>query len=143
LIHPSKRYFIMKTIALFALTLVVYVLLDLSFINLFAKNFIQQQVGPLLAPKPDLVAGGVFYLIFIAGILYFCILPAQSGDRALLNGAFFGLVTYATYELGNKSLLNNWPLPLVLVDIAWGVFVGAVVSWAGYKLGNYFNWMPI
>ncbi len=131
----------MKTIALFALTLVVYVLLDLSFLNLFAKNFIQQQVGPMLAPKPDLVAGGFFYLIFIAGILYFCILPSQSAGDALFKGAFFGLVTYATYELVNKSLLKDWPLALVLVDMAWGVFVGAVVSWAGYWLGGKFGWL--
>jgi uncharacterized membrane protein len=131
----------MKTIALFAITLVVYVLLDLSFLNLFAKGFIHRQVGPMLAPKPDLVAAGIFYLIFIAGILYFCILPAQTEGDALLKGAFFGLVTYATYELVNKSLLKDWPLALVLVDMAWGVFVGAMVSWAGYWLGGRFGWV--
>jgi uncharacterized membrane protein len=131
----------MKTIALFALTLVVYMLLDLSFLNLFAKGFIHRQVGPMLAPKPDLVAAGIFYLIFIAGILYFCILPATSAGEAMFKGAFFGLVTYATYELVNKSLLKDWPLALVLVDMAWGVFVGAVVAWAGYLLGIKFGWL--
>ena len=127
----------MKTAFHFFFTLVVYALLDLAFINLFARSFIQRQVGPMLARKPDLVAAGIFYLIFVAGILYFCVYPAPNAGRALLNGAFLGLVTYSTYELVNKSLLANWPLPLVLVDIAWGIFAGALVSWAGFKIGGF------
>ena len=126
----------MKAIFHFLLSLLVYAMLDLAFINLFAREFIQRQVGAMLAPKPDLVAAGVFYLIFVAGILYFWVYPATSAGKALFNGAFFGLVTYATYELVNKSLLANWPLPLVVVDMAWGVVVGALVGWAGFKIGG-------
>ncbi len=120
----------------FLLTLLLYAACDLAFINGFAKNFIRQQVGWLLAPSPDLVAAGLFYLVFTAGLLYFCAAPAQSGGRAALNGAFFGLVTYATYELVNKSLLDRWPMALVLVDLAWGVIVGAVVSWGSWKMAQ-------
>jgi uncharacterized membrane protein len=118
----------------FVLTLLVYALFDLAFINLFARDFIRRQVGGLLAEQPDLVAGVLFYLIFTVGLLYFCIEPAQSGGRAAFNGALFGLVTYATYELVNRALLANWPLALVVVDLAWGVFVGAVVSWVGFQI---------
>ncbi len=132
----------MKLFFLFLVTLVIYAALDLAFINLFAKAFIQRQVGWLLAPRPDLKAAVAFYLIFVAGILYFCIWPAQNAGRALLNGAFFGLVTYATYELVNKSLLDRWPLALVLVDMAWGAFAGAVVSWAGWKIGRWMGGLP-
>ena len=124
----------MKTLLLFMLTLAVYAALDLAFINLFAKDFIQRQVGPVLAAKPDLAAAGIFYLIFVAALLYFCVFPAATLPRAAWNGAFFGLVTYATYELVNRSLLAGWPLALVCVDIAWGVFVGTVVSAAGFWL---------
>ena len=125
----------MNRIVHFLATLLLYAMCDLAFINLFAQNFIREQVGPLLAPAPDLVAAGVFYLIFTGGLLYFCVWPAPDAGKALLNGALFGLVTYATYELVNKSLLAGWPLRLVLVDMAWGVFVGAVVSW-----GSWYIW---
>lgn len=133
----------MKILMLFLFTLVCYALLDLAFINLFAKAFIQRQVGWLLAPRPDLAAAVIFYLIFVAGILYFCILPATNTTRALLNGAFFGLVTYATYELVNKSLLDRWPWPLVLVDLAWGVFVGTAVSWLGWRFARWAGISPL
>lgn len=127
----------MKTLYWFVLSLLLYAACDLAFINLFAKSFIGRQVGWLLAPQPDLKAAALFYLIFVGGLLYFCIWPAATAAKALQNGAFFGLVTYATYELVNKSLLDRWPWPLVWVDLAWGIAVGAVVSWASWKLGRY------
>jgi uncharacterized membrane protein len=126
----------MKTLLLFVLTGLIYMALDLVFINVLAKDLIQREISHLLAPKPDLIAAVTFYVIFIAGILYFCVWPAQTAGKALFNGAFLGLIAYATYELVNKSLLNNWSLTLVIVDIAWGVFVGAVVSWAGWMIGR-------
>ena len=125
----------MKTIGHFLLTLGTYAVFDLAFINLFAKKFIQNQVGWLLAPQPDLKAAALFYLIFTGGILYFCVWPAPNASKALANGALFGLVTYATYELVNKALLDRWPWPLVAVDLLWGAAVGAAVSWVSWKFG--------
>jgi uncharacterized membrane protein len=87
-----------------------------------------------MADKPDWVAAGVFYLIYAAGLLYFCVNPANSGARAAFNGAFFGLVAYATYELVNKALLARWPVALVVVDMAWGVFASALVCWASFRI---------
>lgn len=124
----------MKNLLHFLFTLLTYAALDLLWLNLFAKNFIRKQVGQYLAAQPDLKAGAVFYLIFTAGLLWFCVWPAATQNRALLNGVIFGLVTYATYELVNKALLDQWPLPLVVVDIAWGVFAGAITSWASFKI---------
>lgn len=122
----------MKTLYVYLCTIVIYILLDLLFINLFAKAFIQKQVGPMLASKPDWLAGVIFYLIFTAGIIYFAILPAPNLKQAAWNGAFLGLLCYGTYELVNKSLLAGWPWKLVVVDIAWGLIVGtctAGLSW--------------
>ena len=126
----------MKTIFHFLATLVVYIGLDLLFLGVLAKDFTRKQVGFLMAEKPDWIAAGLFYLIFTAGLLYFCIYPAASAGRALFNGAFFGLVAYATYELVNKTLIARWPVAFVVVDIAWGVAVGAIVCWAGFHLGK-------
>jgi uncharacterized membrane protein len=91
-------------------------------------------VGFLLSENPDLTAAGIFYLLFGAALLYFCVMPAQSPAAAIRDGAFFGLATYATYELVNKSLLANWPLPLVWVDIAWGTFAGGCVALLGFYI---------
>ncbi len=131
----------MNTALLYIATLVCYAIIDLAWINLFAKSFIRKQVGSLMAHKPDLMAGGVFYIIFTIGLLYFCVYPAlleNSIGKALISGALFGLMTYGTYELVNKALLNNWPWPLVIIDIIWGVFAGALVSFISFKIGGHF-----
>jgi uncharacterized membrane protein len=136
----QAKNFSMKTFFLYAITLFAYLVFDQAWINGFAKGFIRRQVGPLLAPKPDLAAGIVFYLIFAGGLLYFCVLPAleaKSFRIALLNGALLGLVTYGTYELVNKALIDKWPLPLVVVDVLWGIFAGAAVSGVGFKAGKW------
>jgi uncharacterized membrane protein len=59
--------------------------------------------------------------------------------RALVMGAFFGLITYATYDLTNYATLKGFPLNVVIVDLAWGTFVTSVVSVAGYYITNYVN----
>ena len=124
----------MKTIFHYLSTLIIYIGLDLLFLGVLAKYFTRRQVGFLMADKPDWIAAGVFYLIYAAGLLYFCVYPAASGARAAFNGAFFGLVAYATYELVNKALLARWPVALVVVDMAWGVFASALVCWASFHI---------
>jgi uncharacterized membrane protein len=126
----------MKTIFHYLSTLIIYIGLDLLFLGVLARDFTRRQAGFLMAEKPDWAAAGLFYLIFTAGLLYFCIYPATSAARAAFNGAFFGLVAYSTYELVNKALLARWPVALVVVDIAWGTLAGAAVCWASFKIGK-------
>jgi uncharacterized membrane protein len=49
-------------------------------------------------------------------------------------GALFGFVTYATYDLTNLSTLKGFPVKLVVVDMAWGMFVTAAVSVSSYLI---------
>ncbi len=65
--------------------------------------------------KPDInwIAASLFYLLFIAGLVIFVISPAvekHSWIHALLFGALFGFITYATYDLTNLATLKDWPL---------------------------------
>ena len=79
------------------------------------------------------------YLLFVAGVLVFAVGPglqANSFRKAVLLGGFFGLVTYATYDLTNMATVKNWPLIVTLVDLAWGTAVAAAVSGIGYLVGT-------
>ena len=130
----------MKIFLHYLITMAVFIAADALYLGFFASRFIKKQAGHLLAPSPDWVAAGIFYLIFIAGILYFAVYPAMekgSMGEALLRGAFLGLLTYSTYELTNKALIRDWHLPLVIVDIAWGIFLCALCSIAGYWAGQF------
>ena len=74
----------------------------------------------------------------MAGVLVFAVEPglkAHSLRKAVLLGGFFGLITYATYDLTNLATLKNWPWIVTLVDMAWGTLLTAAVSCAGYLAG--------
>lgn len=80
-----------------------------------------------------------FYLLFIVGLVVFVISPAlekSSWMHALLFGALFGLITYATYDLTNLATLKDWPLLVTMVDLAWGAVLAASVSTATYFIAS-------
>lgn len=115
--------------------LAVLAVLDFVWLGLIAKSFIQSQIGPLLLERPNWTAAAVFYLLYIAGILVFAVVPALdagSWQRALGLGALFGFFAYATYDFTNLATLKGWTIPLVAVDVGWGAFVTAAAAVAGY-----------
>ena len=57
--------------------------------------------------------------------------------KPLLLGAFFGLVTYATYDLTNHATVRGWPWIVTVVDLAWGTVLAASVSCVGYFVGRW------
>ncbi len=133
----------MKSILLnYILTLVVFLIIDLAWLGLIAKNIYQKYLGRLLSDQVNWIAAFIFYFIFVAGISIFAIYPSvnkSSPGSALLFGALFGLFTYATYDLTNLATLKDWPLTIVFIDIAWGVFLSATVSLSGYYIVKFVN----
>lgn len=113
---------------LYAISLPIFFIIDLLWIGLVANNFYRSRIGHLM--EISWPAAIVFYLVFLLGITYFATYPAvQEGWRsALIVGALFGFFTYATYDLTNLATLRDWPLSLVVVDMIWGVLLGASVS---------------
>lgn len=72
-----------------------------------------------------------FYAIFLLGLTFFASYPAATKGTlftAMILGGLFGFFTYATYDLTNLAVLRSWPLPLTIVDILWGTFLGAFVA---------------
>jgi uncharacterized membrane protein len=127
-------------IKLYLATLAAFLAVDMLWLGLVARGFYRAQIGFLLSPSPNWVAAFVFYLLFVGGLLYFAILPglqAGSLSKALLHGALFGLLTYATYDLTNLATLKDWPLTVTIVDILWGVVLSTLVTWAGYGVGRW------
>ncbi len=128
-----------RLLKLYLLTLVVFFAVDLLWLAVVAKGYYRQQLGHLLAPVTVWPAAILFYLIFIGGLLYFVVQPGlahSSLKHTAIRGAAFGLVTYSTYELTNMALIHDWPLPLVAVDILWGVVLCTVVAVLSVRLGR-------
>jgi len=122
-------------IKLYLIALPVFFIIDMIWLVLIAKKFYSEQIGFLMRPDINWVAAIIFYLLFIAGLVTFVISPAfekHSWIHAALFGAFFGLVTYATYDLTNLATLKDWPVLVTVVDLIWGAFLAASISMVTY-----------
>ena len=122
---------------LYLIVLPVFFALDMLWLGLLAKDFYDAQIGALLKADVNWTAAVVFYLVFIAGIVHFVLMPAvekHSLKQAALNGAAFGFVTYATFDLTSLALIRDWPLLITVVDLAWGTVLTASVSSIAFAL---------
>ncbi len=122
---------------LFAIALPVFLAIDMVWLGIVAKNLYAKQIGHLLRPDVNWAAALTFYVLFVIGLVFFVIAPAvekKSWLQALTSGAFFGLVTYATYDLTNLAVAKGWPLGITVIDLAWGSFLAASVSVITYAI---------
>jgi uncharacterized membrane protein len=121
----------------FLIALAAFTAIDMAWLVLVAKNFYSKQIGFLMKPEINWTAAIIFYLLFIAGLVTFVISPAvlkHSWVNALLFGALFGLITYATYDLTNLATMKDWPVLVTIVDLAWGMVLSASVSLITYLI---------
>jgi len=130
---------------LYSITLAGFLAIDFVWLAFVARQFYRRHLGFLLADQPNWWAAVVFYLLFVAGLVAFSVAPAlQSSSlwRALLLGGFFGLVTYATYDLTNHATVRDWPWIVTVVDLCWGMVLSASVSCIGYAAGRWLTGGP-
>ncbi len=126
-------------IKLYGIALPVFFAIDMIWLGVVAKNFYRAQIGTLMKSDVNWTAAIIFYLIFIAGLVVFVISPAMekgSWTHALLFGALFGLVCYATYDLTNLAVAKDWPLLVTIVDLAWGAVLASSVSVVTYFIAS-------
>lgn len=122
---------ILNFVGVYFLTIVVFLALDMVWLLKIAPTFYRTYIGHLMANKPNLVAALFFYLIFIFGLVYFVYWPLREQNDLIsvaIQGALFGLVTYATFDLTNMAVLKNFPLRIVVIDLLWGSFISMVVA---------------
>ncbi len=127
---------------LYGIAFVVFFVIDLIWLGLVAKKLYQQEIGGLLKKDVNWLAAIIFYLLFIAGLVVFVVTPAindQSLVKVMLLGAFFGLVTYATYDLTNLATMKDFTLKITLIDLTWGTSLGFLTSTLTYLIYNILN----
>jgi uncharacterized membrane protein len=124
-------------------TFAIFIAFDSIWLTKIAPRFYQTHIGHLMAASPDLSAALAFYIIFIAGVTWFAVLPSSANYRfrdAFGRGAFFGLVAYATFDLTCQATLKDWPLTVTIVDLIWGTaLTGLTTAVAACKVGRTAN----
>lgn len=127
-------------IKLYILTVPVFFLIDFIWLALIARGLYLKNIGFLLSSKPNWTVAIIFYLVYIFGILIFAVIPAVKDEsvlKALMLGALFGLIAYATYDLTNLATVKNWPISISLIDITWGTILTATVAVISYCIGHF------
>lgn len=120
----------MEFIKLYALSFASLLALDSVWLTKVAPKFYKSNIGHLMAEKPNLFAAGLFYAIYIVGLVVFVVQPAvakESLGYAALRGALFGLVAYSTFDLTSQAVFKNWPAKVTVVDLLWGTILTAGV----------------
>jgi uncharacterized membrane protein len=123
----------MQYVAAYITALVVFGASDAIWLSLMGPALYRPILGDILLPTLRVPPAVVFYAIFPVGIVAFAVVPAlRTGaiSSALLWGALFGAIAYATYDLTNYATLRNWTLQLTLVDVVYGALASAVAGGA-------------
>lgn len=117
--------------------LVPFAIADAIWLTVMGSRLYRPTLGDILLPGLNAPPAVVFYLLYPIGILVFAVLPALkagSVSPALLYGALFGALAYATYDLTNYATLRNWTLLISVLDIAWGAVATAFAAVVAYHL---------
>ena len=125
----------MRYAVAYIVTAVVFLGLDAVWLTQIALGMYRRELAGLLLDQPNLAIAGLFYLLFVAGIVILAVVPALNGGswiNALLLGAVLGLVAYGTYDITNLSTLKGWSLTVTMADLAWGTILSAIAATAGY-----------
>ena len=125
---------------LYFATLAVFFAVDMFWLGVVSRTFYRKHLGFLMAPEVNWYAALVFYFLFIAGVLVFVVLPGLKENDltiTLVKAAFFGLITYATYDLTNLATVKDWPLVITIVDLIWGMVLTTIVTLAGFFIGKW------
>ena len=132
----------MRYAVAYIVTAVVFLGLDAIWLTQVALGMYRRELGGLLLDRPNLVIAGIFYLVFVVGLVVLAINPALNGGSwltALLMGGVLGLVAYGTYDITNLSTLKGWSLSVTLADLAWGTVLTGVSATAGYLAVTWFK----
>lgn len=132
----------MSFIKSYAVTFIVFIVVELIWLLVLAKELYKKELGYIMKEKPSLAPAAIFGLLFVLGLVFFIVNPALTkGDwsYALFAGILYGLITYATYTLTNLANLEAWPLKVSLIDLIWGVVLGGSVSTISFFILNRFK----
>lgn len=132
----------MEFLKLFGLSFASLIALDALWLTKISPKLYKEQIGHLMAEKPNLAAAGIFYVVYIIGVVIFVVQPAveqKSVMYALTRGALFGFVAYATFDLTSLAVLKDWPLKITIIDLIWGSTLTAGVSVIATAIALKFN----
>jgi uncharacterized membrane protein len=119
---------------LYLVTAVIFLALDALMLTFVMRPLFERHISDLLIGNVRYGPAAVFYLGYIAGLLWLVSVPALRDGlpvNALIGGFVIGAMAYGTYEFSNYATLKAWHPSMVAVDLLWGTFLTGFSAWAG------------
>ena len=122
---------------LYISTAAIFLLLDAVMLSRVMKPLFDSHIGPLMLTDIHVVPAALFYLAYVAGLLWLVSLPALRAGlplQALIGGAVIGAMAYGTYEFTSYAIMRDWHPSMVALDLAWGTVLTGVSAWGGVMI---------
>ena len=122
-------------------TVLLFVITDLAMLSFVMRPLFERQIGHLMLADPRLLPAAVFYLGFVAGVVWLVSLPALRAQvplQAAINGAILGALAYGTYEFTSYAIMRDWHIKMVVVDVIWGAVLTGFIAWGGVVITQKF-----
>ncbi|MDJ0826244.1 MAG: DUF2177 family protein [Rhodobacter sp.] len=127
----------MQLAVLYISTAVIFLAIDAVMLRSVLAPLFEQHIKHIMLDDIRLGAAALFYLFYVAGLLYLVSVPALAADapvKALIGGAILGAIAYGTYEFTSYAILKDWSLQMVIADTAWGTVLTGFSAWAGVMI---------
>ena len=116
---------------------VIFLILDSIWLSLTHDVVYTQHLGGIMLDSFRPIPAALFYLLYVAGVVFFALEPADSVPTAAGRGFFFGLVAYGTYDLTNAATVTLWSNFVTVVDMSWGAVATAIASAIAFALTRH------
>lgn len=124
----SRPPSVVRFLPVYGAALGTMVLLDALWLG-YSVDLFRSVLGDMLLTSVRIVPAAIFYAMYVALVVAYGVdWQAPSLAAAARRGAGLGLIGYGTYELTNYATVAAWSPRLVVIDMAWGVFVTACVA---------------
>ena len=102
----------------FIITSVLLLAIDAIYLKFIVGPFYSLAVKKIQGSeiKFRMYSAFIVYIILITGLYYFVIGP----NRTAKKGAFFGLVLYGVFDFTHDAIIENYSLPLAMMDTICG-----------------------
>jgi len=116
----------------FILTAIILVAIDAVYLKFIGGPFYSLAVKKIQGSeiKFRMYSAFIAYIILITGLYYFVIGP----NKTYKEGAFFGLAVYGVFDFTNHAILDNYSLPLAMMDTIWGMILCGTTTFIMNKI---------
>lgn len=125
----------MSLAVLYLSTAAIFLVVDAVMLGLVMKPLFLRHIGPLMADPIRLGPAALFYLGYVAGLVYLVSWPAlKTGGPVVIPAAVIGAMAYGTYEFTSYAIMKDWHWSMVLTDTTWGAVLTALAAWGGVTI---------